>query len=62
MTCSSASGLPATMPAAIAGRMPLSPPVFGTTTLLTFLRMLPLTSASMRSGSAQSTSRSFAAA
>ena len=52
---------PATMPAATAVRMPFPPPVLGTTTLLTFLMILPEISARTRSGGAPSTSRSRAA-
>ena len=62
ITCSSASGLPAMLPAAMAGRMPLSPPVFGTTTLFTFFKIFPLTSALTVSGRAPSVSLSLAAA
>ena len=61
-TSSWASASPATMPAAAAAGMPRSPPVWGTTTLLTFLMMLPLTSTSTRSGSAPRTLRALAAA
>ena len=42
--------------------MPCAPPVLGTTTLLTFLMMFALAATSMRSGSAPSASRAFAAA
>ena len=62
MTWSSLSASPATMPTAMAALMPLSPPVLGTTTLFTFLRMLPETSASTFSGAAPSTWWSLAAA
>ena len=41
-----------TTPAAMAVSMPFIPPVLGTTTLLTFLIMLPLTAAVILSGSA----------
>ena len=61
-TCSSAEASPAATPAAAAAGRPLSPPVFGTTTLLTFLMMLPLASTSTRSGMTPRVSRAFAAA
>lgn len=43
------------------GAMPLRPPVFGTTTLLTFFRMLPLTAGVYLLGRAPSSSRRVAA-
>ena len=61
-TSSSAAASPATMPADAAARMPLSPPVCGTTTLLTFLMMLGLTDRSTVSGRHPSVSRASAAA
>ena len=61
-TSSHASARPATAPAAAAASMPFSPPVCGTTTLLAFFTMLPLTSSSMRSGSPPARSRARAAA
>ena len=61
-TSSSASASPPTIPAAAAAGIPCSPPVWGTTTLLTFLMMLPLTSISRRSGTAPRTARALAAA
>ena len=42
--------------------MPLSPPVLGTVTALTFFTMLPLTSARQASGSAPRACRALAAA
>ena len=45
-----------------AAGMPLSPPLCGTTTLLTFLMILPLTSMIMRSGLVPRTSAALAAA
>ena len=59
---SSSAGPAAAAPAAAAAWIPRSPPVCGTTTLLTFLMMLPLTSATIRSGLAPSASVAFAAA
>ena len=52
---------PATMPTAMAAGRPRRPPVLGTTTDLTFFRMLPLTSARMRQGLCPSTWRRRAA-
>ena len=62
MTCKIFSALPETTPAAMAAWMPLRPPVLGTTTLLTFLMMLPDTSATIRSGAAPRMARIRAAA
>ena len=55
--CSFLSALPAIIPAAAAAATPLSPPVFGTITLLTFFNMFPLTLISTRSGNAPKASR-----
>ena len=61
MTCSCAVSSPPSTPMAAATAMPRPPLVLGTTTLLTFLMMLPLASMSMRSGSAPSAARARAA-
>ena len=60
-TSSTASSLPTSMPAATATSMPFRFPVPGTTTLLTFLTMLPLTFAVTRSGIPPSVLRHSAA-
>ena len=56
------SARPATMPAAAAASIPLSPPVWGTTTLFAFLMILPLAATSTRTGRVPSSSRARAAA
>ena len=62
MTSSCFSDLPPTIPAAAAAWMPFSPSVLGTTTLFTFLMMLPLTPISTLSGISPRISRALAAA
>ena len=62
MTSRTLSLSPATIPAATDEAMPFIPPVFGTTTLLTFFIMLPLTSTLTLSGMAESCSLASAAA
>ena len=61
-TSSSFSSRPAMMPAAAAAAMPCIEPVCGTTTLLTFLMIFPLTSIRTRYGRLPSTARACAAA
>ena len=61
MTCNCRVASPAVIPAATAAAMPLRPPVLGTTTLLTFFIMLPLSTASTRCGSSGSSLRTNAA-
>ena len=53
---------PQTTPAAAAASIPLKPPVFGTTTLFTFLIMLPLAFTTIFSGNSPNTVLAFAAA
>ena len=62
MTSSSRSACPTAAPAAAAAWIPRSPPVLGTTTLLTFFRIFPLTLTSIRTGILPSRSRAIAAA
>ena len=61
ITSSPALSSPPSAPAHTAAAMPRLPPVLGTTTLLTFLMMLPLASTAIRSGVAPSAARATAA-